>query len=86
MEGAIAASAHLDRSAAVMAALVIGFDFAVREGLPPLRRDAESLEQVRARRHTLAGDLGEVDPDELAAPLLHPAVDEPCRRPRHPRS
>lgn len=32
MEGAIAASAHLDRSAAVMAALVIGFDFAVREG------------------------------------------------------
>jgi AcrR family transcriptional regulator len=32
MEGAIAASAHLDRSAAVMASLVIGFDFAVREG------------------------------------------------------
>ena len=32
MEGAIAASAPLDRSAAVMAALVIGFDFAVREG------------------------------------------------------
>ena len=32
MEGAIAASASLDRSAAVMAALVIGFDFAVREG------------------------------------------------------
>ena len=32
MEGAIAASARLDRSAAVMAALVIGFDFAVREG------------------------------------------------------
>ena len=32
MEGAIAASAALDRSAAVMAALVIGFDFAVREG------------------------------------------------------
>ena len=32
MEGAIAASALLDRSAAVMAALVIGFDFAVREG------------------------------------------------------
>ncbi len=32
MEGAIAASAPMDRSAAVMAALVIGFDFAVREG------------------------------------------------------
>ena len=32
MEGAIAASASLNRSAAVMAALVIGFDFAVREG------------------------------------------------------
>jgi len=32
MEGAIAASTPLDRSAAVMAALVIGFDFAVREG------------------------------------------------------
>ena len=32
MEGAIAASVSLDRSAAVMAALVIGFDFAVREG------------------------------------------------------
>ncbi len=33
MEGAIAASAPAsDRSAAVMAALVIGFDFAVREG------------------------------------------------------
>ena len=32
MEGAIAASAPKDRSAAVMAALVIGFDFAVREG------------------------------------------------------
>jgi AcrR family transcriptional regulator len=32
MEGAIAASASLDRSASVMAALVIGFDFAVREG------------------------------------------------------
>ena len=32
IEGAIAASAPLDRSAAVMAALVIGFDFAVREG------------------------------------------------------
>ena len=32
MEGAIAASAPLDRSAAVMATLVIGFDFAVREG------------------------------------------------------
>jgi AcrR family transcriptional regulator len=33
MEGAIAASAPpSDRSAAVMAALVIGFDFAVREG------------------------------------------------------
>jgi AcrR family transcriptional regulator len=32
MEGAIAASALLDLSAAVMAALVIGFDFAVREG------------------------------------------------------
>jgi AcrR family transcriptional regulator len=32
MEGAIAASAPLDRSAAVIAALVIGLDFAVREG------------------------------------------------------
>ena len=32
MEGAIAASAPLDRSAAVMVALVIGFDFGVREG------------------------------------------------------
>ena len=32
MEGAIEASAPSDRSAAVMAALVIGFDFAVREG------------------------------------------------------
>ncbi len=32
MEGAIAASALMDRSAAMMAALVIGFDFAVREG------------------------------------------------------
>ena len=32
MEGAIAASAPSDRSAAVMTALVIGFDFAVREG------------------------------------------------------
>ena len=32
MEGAIAASAPPDRSAAVMAALLVGFDFAVREG------------------------------------------------------
>ncbi len=40
-----------------------------------VRRDAESLEQVRARRLTLAGELGIIDPDELAAPLLHP-VDE----------
>ena len=32
MEGAIEASAPSDRSAAVMTALVIGFDFAVREG------------------------------------------------------
>jgi hypothetical protein len=40
-----------------------------------VRRDAESLEQVRVRRLTLAGELGIIDPDELAAPLLHP-VDE----------
>jgi AcrR family transcriptional regulator len=32
MEGAIAASAPSDRPAGVMAALLIGFDFAVREG------------------------------------------------------
>jgi AcrR family transcriptional regulator len=49
MEGAIAASARLDRSAAVMAALVIGFDFAVREGFlrilgdPPAGTDYDRL-------------------------------------------
>ncbi len=41
-----------------------------------VRRDAESLERVRAGRLTLAGELGVADPDELAAPLLHHAVDE----------
>jgi AcrR family transcriptional regulator len=49
MEGAIAASATLDRSAAVMAALVIGFDFAVREsflrilGDPPVGTEHDRL-------------------------------------------
>jgi AcrR family transcriptional regulator len=49
MEGAIAASAPLDRSAAVMAALMIGFDFAVREdflrilGDPPAGTEHDRL-------------------------------------------
>jgi hypothetical protein len=48
----------------------------VRAGAHLVGRDAESLEQIRARRLTLAGELGGVDPDELAAPLLLTAVDE----------
>ena len=57
MEGAIAASAPLDRSAAVMGALVVGFDFAVREGFvrilgdPPARAAPDRLADLLARRH-----------------------------------
>ena len=56
MEGAIAASARLDRSAAVMAALVIGFDFAVREGFlrilgdPPAGTEHDRLADLLSAR------------------------------------
>ena len=56
MEGAIAASAPLDRSAAVMAALVIGFDFAVREGFlrilgdPPAGTEHDRLADLLSAR------------------------------------
>jgi AcrR family transcriptional regulator len=53
MEGAIAASAPAsDRSAAVMAALLIGFDFAVREGFlrvlgdPPAGAEPDRLAEL----------------------------------------
>jgi AcrR family transcriptional regulator len=53
MEGAIAASAPAsDRSAAVTAALLVGFDFAVREGFlrilgdPPAGADRDRLAQL----------------------------------------
>jgi AcrR family transcriptional regulator len=53
MEGAIAASASAsDRSPAVMAALLVGFDFAVREGFlhilgePPAGTDVDRLAQL----------------------------------------
>src|SRR5215218_6196307 len=36
MEGAVAAGGDQDRAAAVKAALLVGFDFAVREGFPQL--------------------------------------------------
>ena len=52
MEGAIAASARPDRPAAVMAALLIGFDFAVREGFlrilgdPPAGAEHDRLAEL----------------------------------------
>jgi AcrR family transcriptional regulator len=52
MEGALAASALSDRSAAVTAALLVGFDFAVREGFlhllgtPPAGADRDRLAEL----------------------------------------
>ena len=52
MEGAIAASARSERPAAVMAALLIGFDFAVREGFlrilgdPPAGAEHDRLAEL----------------------------------------
>ena len=52
MEGAIAASAPADRSAAVRAALLVGFDFAVGEGFlrilgdPPAGAERDRLAQM----------------------------------------
>jgi AcrR family transcriptional regulator len=67
MEGAIAASAHLDRSAAVMASLVIGFDFAVREGFlrilgdPPAGTEHDRLaDLLRASTAPASPVLGRV--------------------------
>ena len=42
----------------------------VKAGEYLVRRDAESHEQVRARRLTLASELGVIDPDELAVHLF----------------
>jgi AcrR family transcriptional regulator len=52
MEGALAASATSDRSAAVTAALLVGFDFAVREGFlhllgtPPAGAERDRLAEL----------------------------------------
>jgi AcrR family transcriptional regulator len=52
MEGALAASAPADRSAAVTAALLVGFDFAVREGFlkilgtPPAGAEHDRLAEI----------------------------------------
>jgi hypothetical protein len=52
MEGALAASPRSDRSAAVTAALLVGFDFAVREsffhllGTPPAGADSDRLAEL----------------------------------------
>jgi AcrR family transcriptional regulator len=67
MEGAIAASARLDRSAAVMAGVVIGFDFAVRErflrilGDPPAGTEHDRLaDLLRASTAPASPVLGRV--------------------------
>jgi AcrR family transcriptional regulator len=64
MEGAVAASGSgADRSAAVRAALLVGFDFAVREGFlrllgdPPAGAEGDRLAQVLSASTTAASPV-----------------------------
>ena len=67
MEGAAAAGGQRDRSAAVHAALLVGFDFAVREGFlhilgaPPVGAEGDPLaEMLRAQTAPASPVLGDV--------------------------
>jgi hypothetical protein len=62
MEGAIAASAPFNRSASVMAALVIGFDFAVREGFRRILGDPPAGTEHDRLADLLSGSTEPVSP------------------------
>jgi AcrR family transcriptional regulator len=63
MEGAVAARGESDRSAAVRAALLVGFDFAIREGFlrilgdPPVRAEGDRLAELLSEATAPASPL-----------------------------